>query len=130
MKIEHFAINVDQPETMARWYEEHMGLEIVLREESPPYKHFLADSGGQVMLEIYKNPPDEVPDYGNMNPLIMHLAFVSEDPSADKDRLIQAGAHLENEEFLDDGTHLVMLRDPWEVPIQLCKRGIPLGGPA
>jgi len=42
------------------------------------------------------------------------------------ERLLAAGATLADNQRLPDGTHLVMLRDPWGVPLQLCKRATPL----
>lgn len=84
MKIEHFAINVSNPVEMTDWYVEHIGLKVVKQEKKAPHTAFLADDGGRVMLEIYKNPPDGVPDYESMNPLIVHLALVSENPNEDK----------------------------------------------
>lgn len=124
MKIEHFAINVSVPKKMADWYVDHLGLKIVKQQDEDPYTTFLADDSGRVMLEIYKNPPNKVPDYKNMDPLILHLAFVSDNPSDDKERLIKAGATLVSDDHLEDGSHIVMLRDPWELPVQLCKRAV------
>lgn len=124
MKIEHFAINVSNPVEMTAWYVEHVGLKIIKQEEEAPHTAFLADDGGRVMLEIYNNPPDDVPDYETMDPLIVHLALVSENPTKDKKRLIEAGASLISDDKLEDGSHLVMLRDPWGLPLQLCKRAV------
>lgn len=124
MKIEHFAINVSNPVEMTDWYVEHIGLKVVKQEKEAPYTAFLADDGGRVMLEIYKNPPDDVPDYESMDPLIVHLALVSENPEKDKKRLLKAGASLVSDDLLEDGSHLVMLRDPWGLPLQLCKRAV------
>lgn len=126
MKIEHFALNVEAPIAMAQWYEENIGLKVVRQMHQAPFTTFLADSSGQVMLEIYQNPVDQVPDYKNMDPLILHLAFVSDTPDRDATRLIEAGAMLLSEQKLEDGSHLVMMRDPWGLAIQLCKRGTPL----
>jgi predicted enzyme related to lactoylglutathione lyase len=61
-----------------------------------------------------------------MNPLLLHLAFVSADPDADKSRLLAAGATLLEEQHLADGSHIVTMRDPWGLAIQLCRRGTPL----
>jgi len=108
---------------MADWYREHIGLTIARKMVDPPHTHFLRDSGGTMLLELYNNPPDAVPDYAGMDPLILHLAFVSEDPGGDLQRLVRSGAILVSELKLDDGSHLVMLRDPWGIAIQLCKRG-------
>ena len=126
MKIEHFALNVENPPAMAAWYAEHLGMRVVRQMPEAPYTTFLADESGRVMIEVYNNPADEVPDYRRMNPLLVHLAFVSERPGEDKDRLLQAGASLETEQHLEDGSHIVMLRDPWGLALQLCKRGVPM----
>ena len=77
-------------------------------------------------LEIYCNPPDEVPDYAEMNPLLFHVAFISTSPDDDSARLIVAGASWVEEIKAPDGTHLIMLRDPWGLALQLCKRAVPL----
>jgi len=126
MKIEHFAFNVEDPRAMTDWYVEHLGLKIVKQEIEPPYLTFLADDSGRVMIEIYRNPPDQVPDYRNMDPLQIHLALVSRDAESDKKRLIEAGASLADEFRLEDGSHMVMLRDPWGFCIQLWQRATSL----
>lgn len=126
MKLEHFAVNVEDPLAMADWYVKHMGLSIVKQKQEPPFMTFLADDSGRIMIEIYKNPTDQVPDYRNMDPLLVHLAFVSEAPDKDKDRLEKAGASVVSELQMEDGSHLVMMRDPWGLAVQLCKRGVPM----
>lgn len=126
MKLEHFALNVIDPVAMAKWYGEHLGLTTVREVEGAPYTHFLADSSGTILLEIYNNPADQVPPYAEMDPLLLHVAFVSEDPESDMNALITAGATLVEELVLNDGSHLVMLRDPWGLSIQLCKRAVPM----
>jgi len=122
MKIEHIAFNVADPKGVAAWYEQNLGMKVVRQKDVPPYMHFLADDSGTILLEIYNKPPDQVPDYGSMDPLVFHLALVSADPTADKERLIQAGARLVDEMHTDAGDHLVMVRDPWGHALQLCKR--------
>lgn len=126
MKIEHFAFNVKDPISMSQWYSEHLGLTTVKQINEEPYTTFMADKSGRVMIEFYNNPPDNVPDYSSMHPLLLHLAFVTEDPEYDRDRLISAGATLVSEDRLIDGSHLLMLRDPWGFSIQFCKRGTPM----
>lgn len=126
MKLEHFAINVKDPIATADWYVKNLGMTIVKQLEESPHMTFLADDSGKMMIEIYSNPDAAIPDYQKQNPLIMHLAFVSDDPSEDSARLQAAGAvELSSQEF-EDGSHLIMMRDPWGLPIQLCKRGTPM----
>ena len=121
MKLEHIAFNVAEPVAVAAWYCRHCGLRVVRHIPQPSQTHFLADSGSTV-LEIYCNPPNRVPDYRNMDPLLFHLALASSDPAADAKRLVSAGAIFVNETRMNDGSHLVMVRDPWGVALQLCKR--------
>jgi catechol 2,3-dioxygenase-like lactoylglutathione lyase family enzyme len=125
MKLEHIAFNVADPVAVADWYSRHCGLRIVRHIPLPAQTHFLADSDATV-LEIYCNPPDQIPDYRNMNPLLFHLALASSDPAADKERLVAAGAAYIDEARLPDGSQLIMLRDPWGLALQLCKRATPL----
>jgi len=126
VKVEHIALNVSDPVAIAAWYKQHLGFEIARSLSTPPYTHFMRESAGTVMLEFYCNPPDQVPSYSKMHHLVLHLAFVSADPDADKTRLLAAGATLVVEERLPDGSHLVMMRDPWGLAIQLCKRAAPM----
>jgi len=126
MNFEHVGLNVAEPLAAADWYAKHLGLTIARRMETPPFTVFLADSDGTMLVEFYRNPPDRVPPYATMNPLLLHLAFVSADPAADKERLLRAGATFVEETHLNDGSHLVMLRDPWGLALQLCRRGAPM----
>ena len=122
MKIEHFAINVSDPLAMADWYETHLGLTAVKKMEQAPYMTFLADDSGKIMIELYQNSKAEVLAFDSMDPLMLHLAFVSENPSEDADRLLKAGAKKISDDTLPDGTQLIMLRDPWGLAVQLVKR--------
>ena len=126
MKFEHFAINVPNAKAVSLWYVEHLGLTVKKKMEESPHMIFMADDSGTVMLEICNNPKGETLDFNNLHPLTVHLALVSEDPSADKKRLIAAGATEFSDDILPDGSHLVMLRDPWGICLQLCKRATPM----
>ncbi len=111
---------------MAEWYIEQFDMTIAKKQTEPPFTHFLADSSGKVMIEFYNNPADQVPDYSSMDPLVLHLGFISNEPADDKQRLLDAGASLVDDSVLPDGSHLVMLRDPWGLALQLCKRAVPM----
>ena len=86
-KIEHMALNVADPVAMAAWYEEHLGFSVVRHIEGPAQTHFLADNSGSMLIEIYNNPPEQVPNYDRMDPLQLHLAVVSNDPAGDAERI-------------------------------------------
>ena len=130
MKFEHFALNVSEPARHARWYVDHLGFRIARKRDDAPFTHFLADETGRIVFELYSNPKAAIPDYPNAHPLCFHLAVVAPDAKAERARLEKAGATLFAEEPQPDGTQLIMLRDPWGVPLQLCQRTQPFPMPA
>jgi catechol 2,3-dioxygenase-like lactoylglutathione lyase family enzyme len=125
MKFEHFALNVPDVRAMSLWYVDHLGMKIVRSKEEAPYTKFLADETGRVIFEIYTNSSVPMPDYAVVPPLNFHIGFAADDAQATQSRLESAGASLFKEDTLDDGSRLLMMRDPWGVPIQLCQRATP-----
>src|SRR6185312_362374 len=124
MKLEHFALQVPDPVAMADWYVKHLGCTIARAGGEPSHGRFL--SVGGVLLEIYRNPKAPVPDYKSIDPLLLHLAFASQNLKADRDRLVQAGARLADDiSTTPTGDELMMLRDPWDVALQFVKRAEP-----
>jgi len=127
VRLEHVALNVAEPVKMAKWYADNLGMK-VMREGPPPVNmRFIADSGGNMMLELYRNPPDAVPDYAAMDPLLLHVAFMVNDVDATRQKLIAAGATPVGEVTTTEaGDRLAMLRDPWGLAIQLLRRADPM----
>ena len=127
MKIEHVAFQVADPAAFAVWYAEHLGLAVKRAQTAPPFGHFLADDGGAVMIEVYRNASTQVPDYRSMHTLQLHVAFWAEDVSATRARLLAAGATAEGEIVRNEnGDTVAMLRDPWGLPVQLVQRASPM----
>ncbi len=126
MVFEHFALNVSNPVEMGNWYVDNLEMKIVRSFDKAPFGRFLADKTGRVVLELYSNSFAKIPEYRNAHSLEFHFAFMVEDAVSLKDKLLKAGATLEEELKLDDGSNIIMLRDPFGVPLQLCKRGIPM----
>ena len=127
MHLEHVALQVSDPVAMAAWYVEHLGCSIARSGGAPGFIHFLKDSAGQAMLEIYRNPRCEVPDYAAMDVMVLHVAFYSDDPRADRDRLVAAGATVAEDHIVTPaGDEMLILRDPWDLPLQLVKRAQPM----
>ena len=122
MKLEHIAINVPDPQSMSAWYVEHCGLQEVIRLEEPPFTRFLADSEKKTAIEIYHNPDAPIPDYDAQSHLVYHNAFTTDDVDATREKLIEAGASFVEDINLPNGTRLLMLRDPWGIPLQLVDR--------
>lgn len=127
MNIEHVAFNVPDPVKMAAWYVQHLGLRIVRQQDQAPYTHFLADSAGRVVLELYGHTKAAVPDYARLDPLSLHIAFVAEDVAAERHRLLAAGATPAGEIVTTEaGDVMTFVRDPWQVTVQLVQRKKPL----
>ena len=129
MKFEHFALNVPDSRAHVRWLVAHLGLTVARSFDTPPYMHFLADETGRVIVELYSNPIDPIPDYKSQHPLRFHLALVSTDTVADRTRLEAAGATFFAEDKLPDGSRLLMMRDPFGLPLQFCQRAKPFPMP-
>ena len=83
---------------------------------------FLSDGSGRVIIEFYHRNDELIQDFKERHPLTFHVAFVSENAQKDRERLVKAGASFFEEVRKEDGSHLVMLRDPWGLPLQLCQR--------
>ena len=123
MRLEHIAFNVDDPAALAAWYVANFDMKIVRSFDEPPYIHFLADSAGKSLIEIYGNPLGEVIDYAARHAVSFHLAFAVEDMEAERQRLVAAGARLDGDiDQRANGDQLAFLRDPWGHAIQLVQR--------
>ena len=126
MKLEHVALQVKDPVAMASWYEAHLGMQVVRRGDAPGHARFLADDAGASVLETYAGTLP-VPDYGAMDPALLHVAFATEDVAATRGRLIAAGAAPVGDVVVTPtGDEFAMLRDPWGLALQLARRSRPL----
>jgi glyoxylase I family protein len=129
--IEHFALNVPDPVAAAAWYVRHLGMRVVRSLNAAPFTHFLADGSQRVVVEMYGHTKAPVPDYGAMDPLVFHIAFVTADVRATRERLLAAGAGSAGDlTTTPAGDEMTFLRDPWGVPLQLVRRAAPLMGQA
>ncbi|MFV0366135.1 MAG: VOC family protein [Mangrovibacterium sp.] len=121
MKIEHFALNVSDSVAMAEWYVENLAFKMVKAGSDAPFVRFIADADG-CMLELYSNSSAPTFDFSQVHHLSLHLAFESDCPETDQKRLEAAGASFVEKVETPDGDTLIMMKDPWGVAVQLCKR--------
>jgi catechol 2,3-dioxygenase-like lactoylglutathione lyase family enzyme len=125
MRLEHCALQVSNAPALADWYVNHLGCSVVRAGGAPAFVRFLA--AGPVLLEVYQSSLAPAPDYPSRHPSQFHLAFVSENLQADRDRLLAAGATLSEDCFTSPaGDELLMLRDPWGSGLQLARRAKPM----
>lgn len=127
MRLEHIAFNVADSGALAAWYVANFDMKIVRSFDEPPYIHFLSDSAGKSLIEIYSNPLGEVIDYGARHAVVFHLAFAVDDIKAERQRLVAVGAALDGDiDYRANGDKLAFLRDPWGYAIQLVQRVNPM----
>lgn len=127
MKIEHLALQVKEPDLVASWYCKNLGMKIKKHIPGPPCAYFLSDSSDSMLLEIYYNPKEKVPDYFSITPVHIHLAFVVENVSQAYKDLIHAGASgLSDPVKVENGDEFAMIRDPWGMPLQFVTRSQPM----
>ncbi len=127
VRLEHTGLNVADPVKMAQWYVEHLDMKVLREGPAPAHARFLADSAGNMMLELYHNPPEAVPNYAAMDPLLLHIAFLVDDVDAVRSKLLAAGATPVGEVTATAaGDKLAMLRDPWGLAIQFVHRADPM----
>ena len=125
MRLEHFALQVPEPVAMADWYVKHLGAKVARAGGAPQHGRFLTVGG--VLFEIYNNPAVPMTDYSEFEVMQLHLAFSSDDLKTDRDRLVKAGARVAVDIYsTPEGDEIMMLRDPWNVPIQFVKRKEPM----
>jgi glyoxylase I family protein len=130
MMFEHFALNVADARAVAAWYVTNLGFTVVRSREDAPYTRFLADESGRVVVELYSNLSARITEFGAGHPLTFHLAVVTQAADEDRQRLESAGATFFVEDALPDGSRLIMMRDPWGMPLQLCQRAKPFTPPS
>ena len=126
IQFEHFALNMNKPHEMAAWYVEILQCQIVSKLDAAPFTVFLADENGRVFWEIYRNPQAPFSSVCNCDPFVYHLAFAVDDIEFCKAKILDAGGSYVTTVDTDTGSRLIMMRDPWGVPLQLCSRVPPL----
>jgi glyoxylase I family protein len=127
LRFEHIAHNVIDARKAAKWYIDNYGL-IPFHQAGPPnYGVFLADSAKNMMMEIYQNDQVPVIKFSDVDFFSLHLASMSSDLAATKDKLVKAGATVAQDiNKTPAGDEILVLRDPWGFPLQFVKRADPM----
>ena len=126
-RFEHIAFNVRDPIAVAKWYCDNLGMQILRKSPPPASTHFIADSANSMTLELYRNEKGPIPDYASINDNSLHLAFTVDDINDTRGRLLAAGATIaEDIVTTPSGDKILMLRDPWGLPLQISVRISPM----
>ena len=124
MRLEHIAVDVADPAAFKEWWVRHLGMRLSAASDS-----FITDDSGTFTLEVYRtgNTPS-APNYGALDPMTFHIAFLSDDVDTDVARLEAAGAKTV-EVVHKPGFEMAILRDPQGIAIQLVKRAAAIAMP-
>ena len=124
MKIEHIGICVAAPISMGEWYRDNLGFKIIRSAgDDIDGVSFVVDGEGKTILELGRLPEGPPLDGRSLLPLQLHIAVECEDPSAEAERLIDAGAELLGESPRNRYKgEKILIRDPWGYTIQLVNR--------
>jgi glyoxylase I family protein len=124
---EHIAFNVEDPVAQAKWYVDNMGFKIMYKGNPPGNTRFVADGGENMLIELYNNKEYPVIDFTKLNHLTIHFAFMIDSMELAKEKLLKAGATLvEDITKTPSGDLVLMLRNPWGLPIQFVQRTKPM----
>jgi glyoxylase I family protein len=127
IRFEHIALNVKEPDAVAKWYRDNMGMKIVRSDGKTGGRRFVSDAGGNMMLEFYYYEKAESSNWAAVDNHTLHIAFAVDDVQAVHDKLIAAGAKTDWPiETTPDGDVITIVRDPWGISIQLLKRAEPM----
>jgi len=118
MELEHVAFNVREPQKLMDWWCANLGF-------TQTHPAFIVDGTGRKAIEVYRNDDALIPDYTATAPGTLHVAFLSDDVEADRARLEKVGA-VTLETVHKPGFDMVMMRDPFGIPIQFVTRGTPV----
>ena len=124
MRLEHIAIDVQDPAAFKEWWCRNLGMRV-----SAANDIFITDDSGMMAIEVYRAASlSSAPDYRAIDPLTLHIAFYSDDVDSDLARLLAAGAE-QVELVHKPGFDMAMLRDPQGIPFQLIKRAAAIAMP-
>lgn len=127
IRPEHVAFNVPDPVAAVKWYTENLGMKVMRRGGPPTYTSFVADSGEHMMMELFHNADYPLFEPVKVSHMSIHLAFMVNDIATIKTRLVAAGATLvEDITRTPGGDQVLMLRDPWGLPVQFAQRVKPM----
>jgi catechol 2,3-dioxygenase-like lactoylglutathione lyase family enzyme len=109
---------------MGNWYRDHLGFKILHSAgDDTEGVSFIIDGAGRTVLELGRLAEGSPLDPRSLSPLQFHIGVECEEPAAEAQRLVAAGAELIGESPRNAYTgEKVLVRDPWGFVIQLLNR--------
>jgi uncharacterized glyoxalase superfamily protein PhnB len=125
--FEHLAFNLADSRAKAKWYTENFVMLNKREGKAPSYGMFISDAGENMMLELYQQKDYPVIGFDSLSHMTIHLAFMTDNIEAVKEKLLKIGAKVvEDITKTASGDFVLMMRDPFGMPIQFVKRANPM----
>jgi uncharacterized glyoxalase superfamily protein PhnB len=122
-RAEHVAFNVSDSRAQAQWHQTHFGMRVKREGGAPTFGMFIADTNEHMMLELYQNSQHPMLDLPKVSYMAVHIASMVPDVALTRKKLLAVGATIaEDMTTTPGGDTVLMLRDPWGLPIQFVKR--------
>jgi len=122
--LEHVGITTSDPVAAATWYQRVLGFESLFEQRGARTSNAFLRSPNGVVIELWSQSGLAAVSDRLTDPLELHVALASDDPSADAAYLVEHGATLiKVSEPAANGDQTAALRDPWGNCLQLAKRG-------
>lgn len=126
-RFEHIAFNRNDSRAVADWYVNNLGMVVQHESGEPDYGRFVADAGKNLMFELYQKKEVPVIDFDKIDVLSIHIAFTAKDLNKVKVKLVGARAKVAKDIYKSSaGDSILILRDPWGLPLQFIQRAVPI----
>ena len=127
IRSEHIAFNVEDPIAQAKWFVDNMEFKIMFKGDPPNNARFVINTGEDFMIELYNNKEYPKIDLQKISHMAIHIAFMVDSMEAVKQKLLSAGATIvEDITKIPSGDLILMMRNPWGLPIQFVQRANPM----
>jgi uncharacterized glyoxalase superfamily protein PhnB len=127
IRPEHIAFNVSDPVAQAKWLSDNLGMKIIRRTGAPTFTTFIANADVNMMMELFKNDNYPKLDLPKISYMAIHFAFMTDDINKTKNKLLASKATVaEDITTTTAGDNVLMMRDPWGLPLQFVQRAKPM----
>jgi catechol 2,3-dioxygenase-like lactoylglutathione lyase family enzyme len=127
LRPEHVAFNVPDSRSQAQWYQDHLGMIVKREGGAPTFGRFISDAHEHMMVEFYQNTDYPMIDLPSTSCMAVHFAWMVPDVGTMRAKMLAAGAKVDDEmTTIPSGDVVLMMRDPWGLPIQFVKRVQPM----
>ncbi|MGK9477972.1 VOC family protein [Melioribacter sp. OK-6-Me] len=123
--VEHIAFNLLNAVGTGDWFVDKLNMIIIKQNNASDFGRFVADSGKNLLFELYQNSEAPVLNFNDILPAQFHVAFSVE--NIDKIKEILKDCEIAQDLFTtESGDKIMVLRNKDGVPLQFVQRKKPM----